>query len=117
MFQQSKGERPTRKELKDDYMFQKKAFWKWRVSAKTCQKGHQNSGIRESNCQCKCFSLRTSTMTKPSLTKPRPTSSLVSPNCIVTCGQVTPEYSTFIRHWLFWMSRTIQSTTSARASS
>lgn len=66
---------------------------------------------------CRCFSLRTSTITKPSLTRPRPTSSLVSPNCIVTCGQVTPVYSTFNRHWLLWMSLTMQSTTSARASS
>lgn len=66
---------------------------------------------------CRCFSLRTSTITKPSLTRPRPTSSLVSPNCSVTCGQATPEYSTFSRHWVFWTSFTMQSTTSARASS
>uniref|UniRef100_A0A0E9PNK7 Uncharacterized protein n=1 Tax=Anguilla anguilla TaxID=7936 RepID=A0A0E9PNK7_ANGAN len=33
---------------------------------------------------CRCFSFRTSTMTMPSLTRPRPTSSLESANCRVT---------------------------------
>lgn len=65
----------------------------------------------------RCFSFRTSTMTRPSFTRPRPTSSFESVNCSVTCWQTAPLYSTFSRHCVFWMSLTTLSTASARASS
>ncbi len=65
----------------------------------------------------RCFSFRTSTMTRPSFTRPRPTSSFESVNCSVACGQTAPLYSTFSRHCVFWMSLTTLSTASARASS
>lgn len=64
-----------------------------------------------------CFSLRTSTMTSPSFTKPSPTSPLESANCRVTCGQPALRCSTLSRHCVFWMSRTTLSTASVRASS
>ncbi len=56
-------------------------------------------------------------MTRPSFTRPRPTSSFESVNCSVTCWQTAPLYSTFSRHCVFWMSLTTLSTASARASS
>ena len=64
-----------------------------------------------------CFSLRTSTMTSPSFTRPSPTSPLESANCRVTCGQPALRCSTLSRHCVFWMSRTTLSTASVRASS